>query len=324
MKKILAILLVLLFTFFAIQVSAQDEEIFKIVGGYCSELSTAGVIDSYDNSFATGWGGNGGGIWAVWELEKAETLPGISIAFAKGNERQAKFDIQVSADGENFTAVLTDILSSGDTLEFEYFAFPDSVKAKYIKYIGNGNTSSLWTNVTEVKFLKKSPELQDEKADNSGVGIVSKADYVCENSMIFQSGNTNALFMGENVQIVSPVIDNGRMLIPLRVIVEKRGGKILWDEIECSAACVVGNVVMKLKADSNKITVNGKEYQLDVRARIINGTFMVPVKIFSDYLKMSLMWDGNYSLVFVSEIPIPKLNKWELADIDERITEVNK
>jgi hypothetical protein len=85
----------------------------------------------------------------VFDLGAQQSLKGISLAFYKGDARQSNFKIEASLDGKTYQTVVPDSQSSGTTLEFETFEF-DAVKAQYIKYIGNGNTSNNWNSLTEV------------------------------------------------------------------------------------------------------------------------------------------------------------------------------
>ncbi|MGR5452364.1 discoidin domain-containing protein, partial [Vibrio sp. PNB22_3_1] len=88
----------------------------------------------------TRWSSAGDGEWAMLDYGSVQEFDAVQAAFSKGNERQSKFDIQVSVDGENWTTVLENQMSSGEAIGLERFQFEPAVKARYVKYVGHGNT----------------------------------------------------------------------------------------------------------------------------------------------------------------------------------------
>lgn len=107
-----------------------------------------------DGMLSTRWSCEGNSKWSVFELEDIYNLDSVAIAFGSGNARQTYFDIEVSDDGVSFTKVLENMSSSGKTLGMEVFKLPDGVKGKYVRYMGNGNSSNKWNSVTEFAVIK--------------------------------------------------------------------------------------------------------------------------------------------------------------------------
>lgn len=86
----------------------------------------------------------------VFAFDKAVDMDMITVAFHIGNQRQSKFDLEVSEDGVNYTNVFSG-LSSGTSNSPEQFAFSKQ-KVKYVKFLGHGNSTSMWNNITEFAF----------------------------------------------------------------------------------------------------------------------------------------------------------------------------
>jgi parallel beta-helix repeat protein len=86
------------------------------------------------------------GQWLQFNLGTKQTISYVGLAFHNGNVRSTIFDLEVSDDGENWARVFSG-QSSGTTLEMEAFDFPDA-EAKYIRFVGYGNTSNLWNSIT--------------------------------------------------------------------------------------------------------------------------------------------------------------------------------
>ena len=120
-----------------IAVRASDEQSDNAEGTMDCNLNTRWAAD--------------GNVTISYELDKTYSIGSVKIAFYKGNERRAKFDLQVSTNGSTWTTVLANASSAGNTLQAETFTFP-AVNAKFVRYVGKGNTSNSWTSLTEFEI----------------------------------------------------------------------------------------------------------------------------------------------------------------------------
>jgi hypothetical protein len=83
---------------------------------------------------------------------------------------------------------------------------------------------------------------------------------------------------------VPPVIVSGRTLVPIRFVVEKMGGTVSWDEATKTVTVELGGTKVEVVRDSTSGKVNGQPVTLDVRATIMNGRTMVPLRFISESL----------------------------------------
>ncbi|OBT12189.1 hypothetical protein A9264_03375 [Vibrio sp. UCD-FRSSP16_10] len=106
-----------------------------------------------DSDLTTRWSANGndGSQWVQYDFGSDVPLSGVSIAFYKGDSRSTYFRIESSNDASSWSTEV-DSVSSGDTADQEDFAFSETVTARYIRYVGFGNSSNTWNSVTEVDF----------------------------------------------------------------------------------------------------------------------------------------------------------------------------
>ncbi|TEW55312.1 hypothetical protein E2R68_06040 [Psychromonas sp. RZ22] len=102
-----------------------------------------------DGDIQTRWSANGPGETATLDYGLVSEFDAVRIAFSKGDERSTNFDIEVSEDGQTWTQVLSGQKSSGRTNTIERFPFTAPVKARYVKYVGQGNSKNSWNSVTE-------------------------------------------------------------------------------------------------------------------------------------------------------------------------------
>lgn len=99
---------------------------------------------------------------------------------------------------------------------------------------------------------------------------------------------------------VLPVLENGRMLVPVRDILEPLGASFDWDSKEGMVKAVKGSTVVKLKINSKVAYVNGKEVALETPAKITKGRTMVPLRFISESLGYKVDWDSATTKVTIN------------------------
>lgn len=108
-----------------------------------------------DDNYSTRWSALGDGQWIQFCLGSVKTVEAVDIAFHQGNERTMDFDIATSNDSENWTSVAAGLVSSGNTLQMQRFAF-EPHDAKYVRITGHGNSINDWNSLTEVDIVTES------------------------------------------------------------------------------------------------------------------------------------------------------------------------
>ncbi len=96
-----------------------------------------------------------------------------------------------------------------------------------------------------------------------------------------------------------PVIVNDRTLVPLRGIFEALGATVEWDASTRTVYATRGETHLSLVVDTNIISKNGTNIQIDVPAQIIGDRTMVPVRAISESLEASVNWDGATRMVLI-------------------------
>lgn len=112
----------------------------------------AGAVDG---DLSTRWNGWDDGATLTADLGEVKDVAAVAATFYKGNERNYYFDIEVSTDGENWTRVL-EAQSSPITLDLQLsmFVFPETVQARYVRYVGHNSSSNNANNIWEFVVLK--------------------------------------------------------------------------------------------------------------------------------------------------------------------------
>lgn len=120
-------------------------------------------------------------------------------------------------------------------------------------------------------------------------------------SSIMASDGVKVLVEGNELAFDQPpVIEEGRTLVPFRAIAEATGATVDWDNDSQTVTCSLGNKIVQLTINSNKMITSEGEITLDVPAKIINSRTMVPLRALSESLGAKVDWDGATSTVNIS------------------------
>lgn len=102
-----------------------------------------------------------------------------------------------------------------------------------------------------------------------------------------------------------PVMENDRMLVPMRFLFEQLGAEVEWDETTNTATAVLApsteqqiqtfgiaeEKTVSFSIDNPTATVNGTAAAMDVPARLMNDKTMVPLRFLSENLGYTVTWD---------------------------------
>ncbi len=98
---------------------------------------------------------------------------------------------------------------------------------------------------------------------------------------------------------VNPTTENDRTLVPLRAIFQALGANVQWDQNTRTVTGTRDDTVIKLQIDNKIASINGKEVELDVPARIINNSTLVPVRFIAESLDADVKWDRESQTVLI-------------------------
>jgi hypothetical protein len=100
-------------------------------------------------------------------------------------------------------------------------------------------------------------------------------------------------------QGVATVVYNGRMLIPLRDIIDGLGAQVDWLPDSQEAIITGGSHTITLKAGAGTAVIDGKETAMDTPARIIGGRILVPLRFLSESMGEKVIWVESTNTVEV-------------------------
>jgi len=95
-----------------------------------------------------------------------------------------------------------------------------------------------------------------------------------------------------------PIIQGGRVFVPLRGVFERLGASVVYDNGQINAT---GNGrTISLQIGSTQATIDGQPQTLDVAPFIIGASTFVPLRFVSEALGASVDWDNTEHLVSIA------------------------
>lgn len=100
---------------------------------------------------------------------------------------------------------------------------------------------------------------------------------------------------------VYPEITNGRVMLPIRNIVEAIGGTVEWNENTKEVTITRAGDTLILTVGNSIAYKNRKSITLDVAPYIKNGSTFLPVRFVSEQLGQKVEWAANPRIVSITE-----------------------
>ena len=101
---------------------------------------------------------------------------------------------------------------------------------------------------------------------------------------------------------VAPIIQNDRVLVPMRAIFEELHCSVDYTDIDGRQIITAkndGNTI-SLEIGSNEMTVNDEKVSLDTAPVIIDDRTLVPLRAVSEALDCNVDWDGDTKTVAIA------------------------
>ncbi len=99
----------------------------------------------------------------------------------------------------------------------------------------------------------------------------------------------------------APVLENGRTLVPMNAIFTAMGAEVEWIEQTRSVVATHEGNVFQLNIGESEIYKNNTLlYTMEVPAKIIGNRTMVPVRVISESLGGTVLWDENTYTVSIT------------------------
>ncbi len=98
----------------------------------------------------------------------------------------------------------------------------------------------------------------------------------------------------------SAVIIDGRVMVPVRAILEAMGLTLDWNDTTRTITATKEGMVIVMSIDNKVTYVNGEANVLDVPPQIINDRTLVPVRFVSESVGAEVTWDNASKTVIIT------------------------
>lgn len=204
--------------------------------------------------------------------------------------------IAISSDGKSFFLYVDGVLKKTEI-----------IKSDLGKIVNSNNNILIGKNYLDDFFYGYMDELKIYNYKLSDNQIKSDFDKikVASNKIKLKIGDKNLYLNDVPKEIdegrgTTPVIKNGRTLVPIRSIIESMNGNVVWQEKEKKIDVNLKDKKISLWIDKNYIEVNGMKKEIDVSPTIINDRTMIPIRIVSENLGATVEWKEIYGEVIIT------------------------
>ena len=149
--------------------STDVGSVLAVAGATASSHDGNRPVGAIDGDLSTRWSAKGTKQWLRLDLGQPRQLGEVEIAWYRGDERKALFEIEASADGRNWRQVFSGT-SSGRTTGPERYAV--AAKTRFVRIVGRGNTENRWNSISEIQLYAGDP-IQLSSAALGGGGLES-------------------------------------------------------------------------------------------------------------------------------------------------------
>ena len=105
---------------------------------------------------------------------------------------------------------------------------------------------------------------------------------------------------GQNVDDSFSIIQNDRLMVPLRSIFETLGAVVLYNDMEQLIMAKKGDTVIALQINNNLAAINKKTVTLDAAPILNHGQTLVPLRFVANALGAQVSWDNESSTALIS------------------------
>lgn len=143
------------------------------------------------------------------------------------------------------------------------------------------------------------------------------AEQIQKNMVVLKIGDNQAISKGELKKLdVTPVVIQGRTLVPVRFISESLGSSVSWNPNDQLISINLENTTIKLWINKETALVNDQPARMDVPPQIINGRAFVPIRFISQNLNQDVYYDKDSQQILIYPKGSLEIEAYTSSDIE--------
>lgn len=215
--------------------------------------------------------------------------------FAFAAEERSADSLALRIQGDEAEAEETEEATQTWLLEL----FDDEGELSWLKSlpIGAGSYADLLTGLSEGEYTLKVQALEAEAEGSASFSFGLFQAEALPMSLLLHIGEPEMQVNGETVEIdpgygTTPLILEGRTLLPIRSLVETLGGEVRWHAETDMVAIECGGHSIELTIGQAEAKVDLQSSELSVVPQIIEGRTMLPLRFISEALGCFVQWQA--------------------------------
>jgi len=122
-------------------------------------------------------------------------------------------------------------------------------------------------------------------------------------STFAQSSEIRILLDNKPLETVVPsVIENDRLFVSARNVVEALGGRITWFPALKLMTVNINGHTSRLVIDDPSLEIDEKVFSLEMPARILDNRVMIPLEVIKIIAEVDIKWDNQIKTLFINTI----------------------
>lgn len=122
-------------------------------------------------------------------------------------------------------------------------------------------------------------------------------------STLAQSSEIKILLDNKPLETVVPsVIENDRIFVSARNIIEALGGRITWFPALKLMTVKINNHIIRLVIDDSSLEIDEKVISLEMPARILDNRVMIPLEVIKIIAEVDIKWENQTKTLFINAI----------------------
>lgn len=98
-----------------------------------------------------------------------------------------------------------------------------------------------------------------------------------------------------------PFIQEGHTLVPMRIVMEKYGCDVTWNQNIKEATIIKDNVDVRVIIGASYVSVNGVKKSIEAPAQIVGGKTYLPIRAVLEAFGANVTWDNKNRSVIVKD-----------------------
>ncbi|MBU7007527.1 DUF5050 domain-containing protein [Phosphitispora fastidiosa] len=136
---------------------------------------------------------------------------------------------------------------------------------------------------------------QDNLTDDVLIKVKEAAVFYLDSPMALVNGEKRVIDLSDAE--ITPVVKNGRTLLPLRFVSESLGAKVDWNSKSNTATVYLGDIIVKITLGNEEMIVNNKVSTLNVPAELRQGRTYIPLRALAEALNRKVFFHSGLIVI---------------------------